>query len=249
MQLLGAIGGLSFVAASFVVGLRLLWLAHRTRELPEFTIGLALVLMGALGYPLTAIARMTPGLSDELRIMLFVVSLVLTWGGTVLLALFNLSVFRPDEAWARALVVGVATWLLATFSLQSFSPGLRVATFRNEGLGLRLFMCGIALPLAWGTYESLRYWGLLRKRARLGLADPVVADRMRLWGIAELSAMVINVSTTVGALFGVDFAVTALGALVIAPLGLLAAGATWFAFLPPAAYLRRVVARAAAGEV
>jgi hypothetical protein len=143
-------------------------------------------------------------------------------------------------------VVAIALSLLASFALESFSPGLRVATLHNEGLGLRLFMGALAIPLGWGTYESLRYWELLRKRVKLGLADPVVADRMRLWGIGTLSACVINVSTTVAALFGVDFAVTTWGAFVIAPLGLVAAGSMWFAFIPPAAYLRRVASRAAA---
>jgi hypothetical protein len=245
MQLLAAVGGLSFVAASFVVGLRLLFLARRTRELPEFAVGLGLLLMGGFGYPLTAIARTATVLSEDVRIAIFVFALFLTWIGTILLALFNVRVFRPNEGWATALMVALALWLVATFILESISPGLRAATFRNEGLGLRLFMGAIAIPLAWGTYESLRYWELLRKRVRLGLADPLVADRMRLWSIAELSACVINVSTTVAALFGIDFAVATLGAFVIAPLGLLAAASMWLAFLPPAAYLRRV-SRAAA---
>jgi hypothetical protein len=41
----------------------------------------------------------------------------------------------------------------------------------------------------------------------------------------------------------VDLAATPSGALLIAPLGLIAAGCTWLAFLPPEAYLRRVAAR------
>jgi hypothetical protein len=248
MQLLGAVGGLSFVLASFVVGLRLLLLARRTRELPEFAVAMALILMGGFGYPLTATARMATVLSEATRIALFVFSLFLTWVGVVLLAVFNMRVFRPEEAWAKALVVGITLVMLGSFFLECVSPGLHVATFLNQGFGLRLFMSGIAVPLCWGTYESLRYWQLLRKRVRLGLADPVVADRMRLWGIALVSACVINISTTVAALFGVDFAVAAVGALVIAPFGLLAAGSMWLAFIPPAAYLRRV-SRAAASEI
>ena len=249
MQLLGAIGGLSFVAVSFLVGVRLALLARRTRQFPELAIGTALMLMGGIGYPLTAFARMAPALSDDVRVALFVFSLVLTWIGTVLLALFNMRVFRPTEGWARVLVWALAIFLLSSFALQSFFTGLRAATLHNQGGGLRLFMSGLGIPLAWGTYESLRYWRLLERRVRLRLADPVVADRMRLWGIAEGAACAINVSTTVAALFGVDFAVASVGALVIAPLGILAAGCTWFAFIPPAAYLRRVISRAAASEV
>ena len=61
MELLGAIGGVSFILASLVIGLRLLLLARRTRELPEFVIGLALFLMGGLGYPLLASPGSRPG--------------------------------------------------------------------------------------------------------------------------------------------------------------------------------------------
>ena len=60
------------------------------------------------------------------------------------------------------------------------------------------------------------------------------------------SALTINLASTIGALRGVDFAASAVGALVIAPLGLIAAGSIFLAFLPPQAYLRRVAARAAA---
>jgi len=49
---LAALGGLAFVLASLVLGIRLLALATRTRRLPEVCIGLALLLMGGLGYPL-----------------------------------------------------------------------------------------------------------------------------------------------------------------------------------------------------
>jgi hypothetical protein len=52
------------------------------------------------------------------------------------------------------------------------------------------------------------------------------------------------VAATIGALRGIDFAATTLGAAVIAPLGLIAAGSIFLAFLPPQAYLRRVAARA-----
>ncbi|HBZ72491.1 MAG TPA: hypothetical protein DEP35_23240, partial [Deltaproteobacteria bacterium] len=183
MQLLAAVGGLSFVAASLVVGLRLLLLSRRTREFPEFAIGLGLLLMGGIGYPMTASARMVPSLSDEVRTAIFAFSFSLNWIGTVLMALFNLRVFRPKETWARGFVVAIALSLLASFAFESFSPGLRAAALRDEGLGLRLYMATMGIPLAWAAYESLRYWELLRKRVRLGLADPVVADRMRLWGI------------------------------------------------------------------
>ena len=63
-----------------------------------------------------------------------------------------------------------------------------------------------------------------------------------------LLAFVINVFSLGPGVFGVDIAVSPTGSLVIAPLGLLAAGCVWLAFLPPTAYTRRVLVRAAASR-
>lgn len=249
MELFAAIGGLSFILASLVIGLRLLLLARRTRELPEFAMGLALFLMGGLGYPLLSVARLATGMHDAVRLGFFVVSVLFNMSGMVAVCVFNWRVFRPRERWAPWLTAGLTCALTAALVLQSIVPGLRVAAFYNEGAGLHVFMALQGVPLAWAAFESLRYYRLLAKRCELGLADPIVTDRMRLWGCGISLALVINVFSSVLSFFGVDIAVSPAGSLVIAPLGLMAAGCVWLAFLPPAAYTRRVAARAAAGRV
>jgi len=248
MELLAAIGGLSFVLASLLIGLRLLLLARRTRELPEFVIGLALFLMGGLGYPLLSVARLSTGMHPAIRLGFFLVSSLFNMTGLVAVCIFNWRVFRRRESWAGWLTVVFTCALAAALLCQSVAPGLRVAAFYNEGAGLHVFTTLEAVPLAWAAFESLRYHRLLAKRCELGLADPIVADRMRLWGGGMFLAFVINVFSSVLALFGIDIAVSPAGSLVIAPLGLTAAGCVWFAFLPPAAYTRRVRARAAASR-
>jgi len=249
VELLAAIGGLSFVAASLVIGLRLLLLARRTGELPELAVGLALFLMGGIAYPMLSVARLAVGWSEPLRLGLGTSALLLNGFGTISVAVFNWRVFRPGERWARNAVGAIAAVLVASLLCQVLSGGLREAALSNRGLGLRLFMFFLGPSLAWASYESIRFHGLLVRRARLGLADPIVTDRMWLWGISTLCAFVLNMATSIGALFfGIDFAATAFGALMIAPLGLIAACGMWLAFLPPASYTRRVTARAATSE-
>ena len=245
MELLAAIGGLSFILASLVIGLRLLLLARRTRELPEFAIGLALFLMGGLGYPLLSVARLATGMHLAMRLGFFIVSVLFNMSGMVAVCIFNWRVFRPRERWAPWFTAGFTCALAAALVLQGIAPGLRVAALYNEGTGLRLFMTLEGIPLAWAAFESLRYHRLLAKRCELGLADPIVADRMRLWGGGMFLAFVINVFSSALSFFGVDIAVSPAGSLVVAPLGLMAAGCVWLAFLPPAAYTRRVRARSA----
>jgi hypothetical protein len=246
VELLAAIGGLSFVLASLIVGLRLLLLASRTRAFPELAMGLALFLMGGIGYPLTALARLATPLPDAIRTGFFALALLCALVGTLSAAIFNQRVFRPGRRAAVCAVVALGAAEGAFFLLQIISPGLQAGAFFNEGLGLRLFTSLHGVPLAWAACESFAYAAKLGRRVKLGLADPVVADRMRLWGISMLSALAINLASTITGFFGIDLAATAGGALLIAPLGLVAAGCTWLAFVPPAAYLRRVAARFAA---
>jgi hypothetical protein len=245
VQLVAALGGLAFIVASLVVGLRILLLARRTRQLPELVIGLSLFLAGGLGYPMLVVARTAITWPDPVRIALFTVAMLFGLTGTLCAATFNQQVFRPGAAWARALVVALACTQVGLLLWQALDPGFAAGAFYNHGNGLRLFTASHGVPLAWASFESFRYGAQLARRVRLGLADPVVADRVRLWGISMGASLIINLAATVGALMGVDFATSTVGALVIAPLGLVAAASVFLAFLPPQAYLRRVTARAA----
>jgi hypothetical protein len=245
MQLLAALGGVAFILVSLVVGAQLLLLARRTRQLPEFVLGLSLFLAGGIGYPLIVLARTVTAWPDEVRTGLFAVSMLFGFTGTLCELLFIQRVFRPGVAWARVAVACVTLLEVGLITWQAITPGLQAGAFHNQGLGLRLFTASHGLPLAWAVFESVRYSLQLARRAKLGLADPIVVDRVRLWGISIGSAWVINLASSIGALMGIDFAASTVGALVIAPLGLLAAGTIWLAFLPPRAYLRWVTARAA----
>ena len=244
MELLAALGGMSFVLASLVMGFRLLRLARRTRELPEFAIGLALFLMGGFGYPLVSVARLATGIPEGLRVALFLVSVLFNLVGTLAVCVFNWRVFRPTQRWAPCLTLVFSGAVAGALGLQSVAPGLAAAALHNEGTGYHLFMALLGTPIAWAAFESLRYHDLLRKRARLGLADPVVVNRILLWGAGMLSAFVISIVSSALAFSGVDVATTPIGAVVIAPLGLIAAACVWLAFLPPAAYTRRFSERA-----
>jgi hypothetical protein len=74
----------------------------------------------------------------------------------------------------------------------------------------------------------------------------VVADRVRLWAIAMSCASVSYTTSFVLSFEGIDLAASSLGAATVGTLGLASAISAWLAFLPPAAYLRRLRARAAA---
>lgn len=94
---------------------------------------------------------------------------------------------------------------------------------------------GTGIAYAWATAESLLYRAQLVRRARLGLGDPVVANRLLLWATTEAGAALISVLYATLRLVGLDddgHGVTSIASLLV----LLCAGSSWLAFFPPAAY-------------
>jgi hypothetical protein len=245
METLAALGGGAFVLASLVVGARLLLLAIRTGELPEFAVGLALLVMGGVGYPAAAVARGAPDLGVLPRVSLSACAMACMVLGTVGIAVFNWRVFRPGRRWAAQLVLALGAALVASFTWQALTPGF-VAAAENQGAGLRALEVLAGVSLAWASIESTSYAAKLRRRVAVGLADPLLADRVRLWTVAIVSAQLLNAASVAAAALGTDIATWRYGGALIGPLGLVAALSMWLAFLPPQRYRTFVAARAKA---
>jgi hypothetical protein len=240
MRALAAIGGGAFVLASLLVSLRLLALARRTRGLPEFQIGLGLLLMGGIGYPVSTLARLLRDI--ELQTALFAFHGVISFTGQSAIALFTWRVFRREEAWARALAFAFMALIAMVALWQTLDPGWRV--FASEERGPWTLLPAFSLvALGWAGIESLLYHAKLRRRLALGLADAVTTDRLRLWSVAMLAAFTISLSVQVLRAMGVTTTGEVTG-LIVGPLGVVAAGAMWLAFLPPQRYLAWVAERA-----
>jgi hypothetical protein len=243
METLAALGGGAFVLASLAVGIRLLFLAGRSGELPEFAIGLALLVMGGLGYPAAAVARGAPDLGVLPRVVLAALAMSCMVLGTGGIAVFNWKVFRAGRRWAARLVWALGAALVGCFVWQAATPGF-LAAAANRGAGLRGLEVLAGVSLAWAAIESVSYSGKLAKRLALGLVDPLLADRVRLWSVAIVAAQILNAASLVAVSVGVDIATWRFGGAIIGPIGLVAALCMWLAFLPPERYRRFVLARA-----
>lgn len=243
MELLAACGGGAFVLASLVLGARLMLLARKTRGLPEFALGFGLFLMGGIGYPLMAVAQQATQLDLGTRVGLIVTQMLFTTIGMTGVTLFTRRVFRPQEAWAAWATPLTTVSYLAFLLAQGLGGGFAEA-LATQGVWYHSTYIGIGV-MGWTGWESLRYHSLMRRRLSLGLADPVVVDRFRLWAIAMFAAASIStIGVMLQRIFGISVNGTTAGHLLVGPLGLLIAGALWLAFLPPASYLARVRRRA-----
>lgn len=240
MEILAALGGGAFVLASLIVGVRLMWLARRTRGLPELIMGVGLFFMGGVSYPITMAAFHGESLPLVVRQAMVWGHMVFNTVGMTLIAVFTLRVFRPGETWARGLVALVAVGYLVPLGLQGFGPGV-TAFMESVGQGpwkLSQF-AAVGAPL-WAGWESLRYHGMMRKRLALGLVEPELVDRFRLWCVAMWCASFITGLSMLLEALGIPMMGSTLGALLVGPLGVVIASTLWLAFFPPQAYLRRV---------
>jgi hypothetical protein len=244
-----------FVVGSAVVGLRLLWLAHRTGEAPELLLGGAILGTAVLGYG-TLIASLLlrggfttdPARATNLAAFLTGTGKVCHDAGVTLFLAFVLKVFRPGVRWARG-VAGTALLFLWGGVLWGGLHG----SFRVEVVGSPAWLCEYAVIWAypvWMVLESFRYWGLLRRRTALGLADPIVTNRFLLWGTGSLfTALATWVASAPYALAQDSAALAAITPavrVITAAAGVVSVGCSYLAFVPPAWYLRRMRAGAAA---
>ena len=242
MEHLRWIGFAAFFASSLVVGVRLLLLARRTGKLPEFLIGIGVLGIGPFGYGLSMLAFVLASHSLALSATLMGSALLATSIGAISQYLFVWTVFRRDAPWARAVIWMAIALLLAGYVGDLLENGL--VNRQNSGGWFWLGAVMRTSGLGWSSLESLRYHRIMRSRMRLGLADPVVTESFRLWGLgagAAFSGSLLGLGTR--ALTGHGAAEFPTVNLVVSLLGLLAAIAMWLAFLPTPAYLRFVESR------
>jgi hypothetical protein len=241
---------LLFILTTTIVGVRMLLLARRTRGRHEFLMGLGMVLVGALGYPLS-LASGFGGSVGRLSIPLWLVSALISQTGLALIYAFTWQAFRPHDAWGKAIVVAGSAFMLAgmLLSLRALlaapPDAMSQLVARN---GIFVGMVGYCGCFLWSAVEGFVHYANARKRLALGLADAVVANRFWLWGLFGLMATGINVSSVIGNALGVDPSQSPLVLIPMGVLGFIASAAMYLAFLPPASYLAFVRSRFASAQ-
>jgi hypothetical protein len=180
--------GLIVPVVMTMLSLRLFRLASRSGRLPELLVGLYFLLV-PFGISLSIrVGRFDP---EAAWIVRAAANALFTAGGVSLL-LFAWTVFRPDSRWAWWLAWGgssfvVASWLLA-IPLRLYESELSM-----------LLLLPVYASYLWVFFESLRYFLMLRRRARLGLTEPVLMNRFLLFaiwtgGVGVITLMGVSVS-------------------------------------------------------
>ncbi len=240
MQVLAGISFATVLICTWLVGTRLLALARRTRGLPEASLGAMLLSLIGVGYPLAILAQAESvfGLTASKAIQ-FASNASIDLGMALPL-IFTTYVFRPDSRAARAACYGGVFWLavhlgatlVITVQLERMADAI-TAVGHWAQIPLTIGFLGFA----WSGLESLRYRFLLVRRARLGLADPVVANRMALWGVMGLVTAGGALANSLFLLLAIDVVGDPMALAVTSCTGIAQAALLYLAFLPPRSYL------------
>ena len=220
-------------------GYRLLQLSRRTGERPEFWLGIYFAASGQwyviYNAPFFLGMEALPPLIENLIEWTYAVSVVPY-------LLFTRCTFRPRAPWATALVA-VATLVLIAGATSSslgdgFYGGVNSPSYLMEWIGY-------TVPPVWICFEGLISHATARKRVRMELCDPIVANRYLLFagfGICQIAACAADLfwtyeRTEAGSSYA--FSVGLLGGIEIGSVG-----ALWLAFFPPRFYRRWIKGRA-----
>ncbi len=239
-----------FAVFALVIGMRLLAMSRRTGEVPERLLGLGLQLTATWGYGIlifSMLARNALGVPEHpVGVAISALGWVAHHAGVACMLLFIRRVFRPDAAWAVALSVAMMVLLLGGFAGYVWSGDLVHAT---PGVWYWISFATTGSYPIWMSLESFTWWRRMLRRQSLGLSDPMVVDRFRIWALASASAAAaiwtVNLPTFMGVPAGADDPIVSITMLVTACFGIATVSLYWMTFFPPDWYRARVEARAA----
>ena len=233
MQLLALPGFLAFFFVSLWVGVRMLAQWGRTRALPELLLGLGVLGIGPVGFGLVMLAAVAGAHQPDAPSLLAGLSALAVGGGAAAKAIFNWKIYHPSSRAAAAIAFASVALLVVAIVGDARSTGFAPAAWMQPGW--ILVRQGVQVGvLLWGSCEALRWWLRMRRRLRIGIADPLVANRFLLWGIgAGMAGSGSLIGMLVGLAYGQPMNELPLLTLVLSICGLVAAVALWLAFAAP----------------
>jgi hypothetical protein len=237
------VGFVAFFIVALAVGVRVLLLARRTRELPELLMGIGVLGIGPVGFGLMVVAEQAKASSALAHTLILATGLFAVSCGAFAKFVFNWRVYHPKGRVALTIVICAGLGLFGTWAFSGIAHGFGdAARVTPQSLVRSFLQIGCLL---WGAGESFVYWTKMRRRVRIGLGDPVVANRFLMWAIGAFAAG-WGTAVGTGAQIVTGVATFQDGWVMVSSSlhGLVAAVAIALAFIPPGFYLRYIRGRA-----
>jgi hypothetical protein len=225
-----------------VVGVRLFALSSRNGQVPDrlLTVSFLFWALCYLLYDIPLLVYRDPALIPPLYPFGVIVTYCL---GSAVFAIFTRAVFRSREIWARWLLAGIVGCLLV---------GLGGCIWVGDWAGEYplshpwwwVKTLGITAPFAWMSAEGFTQFVKSRKRQRLGLCSPMVANRFLLWGLSGLLWSILEfVETAQYVIYQSTGAWADSLSYSSAWLEAVPGGLIWLIFFPPSRYRNWITQR------
>lgn len=246
----GGIAQLASIGSAFWLGGRLLRRARRSGGVPERLLGLHLLLAIGVGSLLLTIATTSRygshPVSPGVILVLAIAGNLATIAGLMAALWFNYHVFHEGQRGGRWVAQVVTTLMVVTFGIYALAGGMDGSEL--YGRASWPYCASMVLGDLWLISDALRFRSQLLRRLRLGLAEPLVVDRLLLWSFASLARVALVLIAPATAV--VVGSTAALRASLVSPMlcvsALLILGATvslWLMLAPSAGYRRWVERR------
>ena len=251
----GGFAQLVSIGSAFWLGGRLLRRARRGGGAPERLLGLHLLLAIGVGSLLLTIATTSLHTGEPLPPLVFdaltLAGNLATLAGLMAALWFNYRVFHDGQPSGRLVAIVASLLMWSGFALYVEAGGMKVGTADLYGRASWPYVGAMVLGDLWLVSDALRFRSQLLRRLALGLAEPLVVDRLLLWSVASLArvglvliAPLVSVLVTAPELrLAIVTPALSLSALLI----LTATVSLWLMLCPSEAY-RRWVARRYASE-
>lgn len=227
------------IAVSFGVGVPILAKSCARRDRAGILLSLSVVLDG-VEWAFWALSIHTPANGTPVGDAFAVACRVGVSASVFCLLLFTRVAFRPagraGGAWVAALGLAMLAGFLGSGALGDWGG------FRNDNAWIWIENAAQLGVYLWASAEATAYYAKLRRRRRLGLADPVVVNRILLWAVYGGAFAVSQLVWM--AVVAWSESLTALDPVLVV-LGVGGQIALWLAFAPPLPY-RRWLASASA---
>ena len=229
----------AYTILSLVVGGRLIRRGLPARALPELLMGLAYFSAPGLGYPMVVSGNALKEAacsSELLGAGHFLIAL-----GCTFFFFFNARVFRGQSPLARtfagacSLVLAIASFEIVRAHAAVGSEYLGLASVRSA---MATMLCVLGIMYSWTAFEGYRHHALMRRRARVGLGDPIVANRFLLWAFAGSFQVVADCCSAWSLYRGADMSLDPVSILGTSLVGVANSVLLVLIFMPPARYVR-----------
>ena len=187
---LAGIGQAASIGFAFWLGSRLLNRAPGSGDrTPELLLGLHLLFAigaGSLFLSIAATSAYAPGLlSPAVFGGLAVAGNLATLFGLMAALWFNYRVFHDGQREGRLVAGGLSVLMWLGFALYAWRGGM--ATDDLYGPASWHYVATMVVADLWLVADAVRFRAQLLRRLSLGLADPLVVDRLLLWSVASLA--------------------------------------------------------------